>query len=98
MLISLPSTWSIGYEYTNGKLEKISVRPRKNMAEGDEKHVMLLMGEFRRVLAKSQIVMRAAGIEPAPLAWEARVLPLNYARVLLSFHKAYHEVCRDRKR
>ena len=29
----------------------------------------------------SCVLVRAAGIEPAPLAWEARVLPLNYARL-----------------
>ena len=28
---------------------------------------------------------RAEGIEPSSLAWKAKVLPLNYARVKLSF-------------
>src|SRR6266516_1514173 len=31
-------------------------------------------------LAASRRVERAKGIEPSPRAWEARVLPLNYAR------------------
>jgi hypothetical protein len=30
--------------------------------------------------SESQILMRTAGIEPATSAWEALILPLNYAR------------------
>ncbi len=29
---------------------------------------------------------RAAGIEPASLAWKAKVLPLNYARIIFQPH------------
>ena len=32
------------------------------------------------LLAESELE-RAAGIEPVPSAWEAEILPLNYARV-----------------
>jgi hypothetical protein len=34
---------------------------------------------------RSEILERAAGIEPAYTAWEAVVLPLNYARKPLFF-------------
>lgn len=31
---------------------------------------------------KGSEVKRVMGIEPTPLAWEARVLPLNYTRMI----------------
>jgi hypothetical protein len=34
---------------------------------------------FQKVI----VFKRAAGIEPASLAWKANVLPLNYARIML---------------
>ena len=39
---------------------------------------------------------RATGIEPAFRAWEARVLPLNYARVALSHYRLCGMVLSDR--
>ena len=37
---------------------------------------------------KNQKVERETGIEPASLAWKARVLPLNYSRIgFLAFAK-----------
>ena len=35
---------------------------------------------------------RAAGIEPASLAWKAKVLPLNYARIRLKFFQPYYYI------
>ncbi len=32
---------------------------------------------------QAEQIVRPAGIEPAPDAWEAPVLPLNYDRILL---------------
>jgi hypothetical protein len=34
----------------------------------------------RKTLKALQILERVAGIEPAPSAWKAEVLPLNYTR------------------
>lgn len=36
-----------------------------------------------RLLSFSMLLERAKGIEPSLSAWEAEVLPLNYARVIL---------------
>ena len=45
----------MGYTiFMNLVVVKNPIRPRKNTAEGDEKHVMLFMGESRRVLAKNR--------------------------------------------
>jgi hypothetical protein len=40
------------------------------------------MGEILvAFVPRSMIVERETGIEPASLAWKAKVLPLNYSRV-----------------
>ena len=45
-----------------------------------------------RLIKATGEVERAAGIEPASSAWEAEVLPLNYARFERSSHKQPGEV------
>lgn len=36
---------------------------------------------------------RAKGIEPSSQAWEARILPMNYARTIYSYYHIYTNLC-----
>lgn len=42
---------------------------------------MLAEQHFRMLAPQGEILERAKGIEPSYRAWEALVLPLNYARI-----------------
>ncbi len=36
---------------------------------------------------------RAKGIEPSSQAWEARILPMNYARTIYLYYHIYTNLC-----
>jgi hypothetical protein len=42
-----------------------------------------------------RILERAKGIEPSYAAWEAAVLPLNYARVMSEFNQYFYKTSAD---
>ena len=56
----------------------VTLLPLKNIIEDISFNQYLLINS---VSINNLILERASGIEPPPLAWEANVLPLNYARV-----------------
>ncbi len=41
-----------------------------------------------KLTMQNQFVERETGIEPAPSAWKAEVLPLNYSRPCIDLHYA----------
>ena len=40
------------------------------------------------------VVERAKGIEPSSQAWEARILPMNYARITCLFYHSFTRISR----
>jgi hypothetical protein len=51
------------------------------------KDLVILKTSYFVSLARKYTLKRAAGIEPALLAWKAKVLPLNYARIAIHNRK-----------
>jgi hypothetical protein len=51
------------------------------------KYIPMLKSLENATSSRPLLIKRARGIEPRSLAWKAKVLPLNYARVGVNFNR-----------
>ena len=64
--------------------EELPAKPQYNITDHSKSHLINNKGFFcmkKPLILIFKKMEQATGIEPASLAWEAKVLPLNYACV-----------------